>query len=764
MSISEEKSFLQQLWEKGIVRNLVSYLLGAWAILQFVDWIVTRYHLSSMWTDVILVFFLAMLPSVLLYTYFHNKAKTDTIKRLEKVIIPSNMVLAFGFIFIFFSGKSFGATSNEITVVDEEGETVQRFVPKATFVKRFLFFPTIINSTDQPEDTKRLSIPNLQCYDLEQDNRIYAFSPNEISNAILRKGFALDKDMPFAIQKKLAEEYYTDFFIQSSLTQEEGNYELKYKVLNTVDGKTFFEQAYLGDDLFELIDQFSEALKKAVYHNDAGPQATMVDLPSNNLISSDWEVINDFQIGFGKKNLENKPQEAIQRFQKSIEKDPNCALCYKNLAFTYFSLSESKKGEAAIENALSNSEMLPERMQLDIKYLFYLFTENNEKAIALLEMWRQLYPSDYIPYVQLMNKYRNGLQFDKAIEVGKQAIEAGHSGYMLTRLADIYTDQGNTTEAIKYYKEFEAQYPNRVNETSQLGYIYRKQGELEKAKQHFEKVHLLDPQNHWYIGSIGQIEGDLGNFDKEMDYYKKALKKAKLARDSSQVMQWMEYHYVRLGQIQKSLDLMEKRFEVESQYLTPYQVRGELISPNHFMTQSQINKTEAHYKKCLDYLNLYAPEDEEKRCFLEIVHTVFNPSVDITTVFENCQAIYEDGASQNEKALVQAFFAKNTGNYKEAIKLFSLIEKEAPDIYFQRMLAESYFAEANYEKALEYYKKTLLEHPQYPEVFAEIAYVYQAKGDKEAAKSYLDKALAIWTNPDPEYIPAQKAKAALEAL
>ena len=142
MSSGGEKSFLQELWEKGFIRIVFSYLLGAWALLQFVDWLVLRYHISPLWTDLVFAFLLAMLPSVFLYTYYHKSTESKRWRKLEKIVIPSNVIVALGLVIFLFAGKSLSATASEVTITNESGEQVQRLVTSSKLIKRLVFFPS----------------------------------------------------------------------------------------------------------------------------------------------------------------------------------------------------------------------------------------------------------------------------------------------------------------------------------------------------------------------------------------------------------------------------------------------------------------------------------------------------------------------------------------------------------------------------------------------------------------------------------------------
>jgi hypothetical protein len=69
------KSFIDQLRERRFIQFTISYLVAGWGLLQFTDWIVNRYAFAPIWVDIVMIFLIAMLPSVLLLTYNHGKTR-----------------------------------------------------------------------------------------------------------------------------------------------------------------------------------------------------------------------------------------------------------------------------------------------------------------------------------------------------------------------------------------------------------------------------------------------------------------------------------------------------------------------------------------------------------------------------------------------------------------------------------------------------------------------------------------------------------------
>jgi tetratricopeptide (TPR) repeat protein len=54
--------------------------------------------------------------------------------------------------------------------------------------------------------------------------------------------------------------------------------------------------------------------------------------------------------------------------------------------------------------------------------------------------------------------------------------------------------------------------------------------------------------------------------------------------------------------------------------------------------------------------------------------------------------------------------------------------------------------------------------PRHPKALYQLALVYLDQGDILKARLYLNRALKIWENADPEFLPAQQARKTLQGL
>ena len=90
--------FIKELIHRRIPHIIGSYLIAGTSLILFVDWLVNRYLLPEYYTTIVLFSIIAILPSVIIISYFHGAPGKDEWNKIEKIGIPVNILfIAFTF-------------------------------------------------------------------------------------------------------------------------------------------------------------------------------------------------------------------------------------------------------------------------------------------------------------------------------------------------------------------------------------------------------------------------------------------------------------------------------------------------------------------------------------------------------------------------------------------------------------------------------------------------------------------------------------------
>lgn len=749
----QEKSVLQDLWDRRFFQFVGSYFAVSFGILQFGQFIENRYDLEMLLVEKLFLFLMVMLPAFVIYIYNHGRPGHDKWLHSEKIIVPTSFVLALLASLFVFNPQASAATES-VSITTEEGDIVTRVIPTADFTKRLVVFPFTNNTGENENDWLRVAGSYLLDKDVEQDMRIFSVQALSLKFHYESYNQQFLDEIPFSTQLKIAQDLYTDFFVVSSIAKDSENLTLDAKVYTTENGQELYTDQITGSDIFELIDQFSKNLSKQLYPVEMGTSFSQIDLPVSNLVSQNDRALKKFIEGNILKTEDVRNLNmATQLVESSVEIDPDCAECYSTLTSFYYAGGQIDKARESIEKALMNTGSLPERQQLNMSFTKYLVNDEYEKSILLLENWRKLYPNDYSPYDNLMNFYSRMLEWDKAKAVGLEALDKGHKGNLLVTLANLYTKTEEYDEAEKLLEQFAELYPHKAKEKALLGDIYISKGELGKAKNLYNELVLLDPSDTKNLQKLGDIEDRTGNFDKAMAYYSEVLRKSNQTQDSLSVYAAIEGHYERLGQYEKSFQTAALREKITYRLAPPSLIRFQMLVTND-VKLFQVGKEEEFKRKMAELIEILPQRAPIIDCIGGFIyHMATEDKAGLKSTTEECYALLRQNGGANWDYLREAGMASLNEDYAGAAAAYeTYIDSTGSGAkLFSSELSEVYRKGGQLDKAKDLMNRLLLEDPSNPTLLVEKARVLHASGIKTDAKELYDRAMDIWKDADENY-------------
>jgi DNA-binding winged helix-turn-helix (wHTH) protein/tetratricopeptide (TPR) repeat protein len=191
-----------------------------------------------------------------------------------------------------------------------------------------------------------------------------------------------------------------------SLALEQTEAESKEAVLRALGQATRKLRAKLGESLGSL-QQFGTPLE----------QATTTSL----------DALKAFTLG-DEQRARGKYAEAIPFYQHAIDVDPEFVLAYARIGAVYYNVSEFTRAKDYFGKAFTMRSRVSERERLYLTARYYEnVTGERHKAIDNYELWRRLYPRDWIPASNLGNVYADIAQYDNAVQAGRIAVQLNPS-------------------------------------------------------------------------------------------------------------------------------------------------------------------------------------------------------------------------------------------------------------------------------------------------------------------------------------------------
>jgi len=171
------------------------------------------------------------------------------------------------------------------------------------------------------------------------------------------------------------------------------------------------------------------------------------DKPLSEATTSSLEALKALTLG-DIKHQSSQELEALPHYLRAIELDPNFAMAYARAGAVYSNLLQTKLSEQYRQKAFELRDRASEREKLYIMSHYYADAGQLDKGITALEMYKQTYPRDSIPFNNLASIYNQLGQFENALPNAQQSVTldpGSLSGY--SNLAQAYAGLKRLEEA-----------------------------------------------------------------------------------------------------------------------------------------------------------------------------------------------------------------------------------------------------------------------------------------------------------------------------
>ncbi|MBZ5549356.1 MAG: protein kinase [Acidobacteriia bacterium] len=217
-----------------------------------------------------------------------------------------------------------------------------------------------------------------------------------------------------------------------------GQYAITLEATNVSSGDSLGRQQVQADRKEDVLNALHRAATKL--RSQMGESLAMVqkyDMSLSQATTSSLDALKALSLGDSKHNVGDE-LGALPNYQHAIELDPNFAMAYARLGTVYGNLEQTQQSEQNRQKAFELRDRASEREKLYITSHYYADSGQLDKGITALELYRQTYPRDPIPYNNLGSIYNQLGQFDNALESSKRSVELDPdmvSGYENTAMA-----------------------------------------------------------------------------------------------------------------------------------------------------------------------------------------------------------------------------------------------------------------------------------------------------------------------------------------
>jgi serine/threonine protein kinase/Flp pilus assembly protein TadD len=647
------------------------------------------------------------------------------------------------------------------------------------------------NTGDQNLDHWRKALSELLSADLSQSKRLRVLSGDRLFKILSQMDQLEAKSYSSDILEEVAQRGGVTNIIRGSYTKAGDNYRVNLMLLNTRTGELLGSEGVEGigeDSFFTMVDELTRRIK-ANFLLSAEEIASDIDEDIGKITTNSPDAYRYYSEGV---RLRNKGEYrlSIQAMEQAIDIDPEFAMAYRSMAWSYNDLRFRDLAKTYFQKALEFSERLSDRERLLIQGDFFFGSRRAyDRAVQTFKQLLELYPDDRTGNSGLARIYSSLELWDKVIELLETNLQnRDDSVETYSRLVYAYEAKGLYNKAKYVIEDYIRNFSDNAVIHKDLALNYFAQGKIELTLLEIERAFSLDPdywQNYLTKGHVYLTQGDFGLAEKE---YQKVLE---LEEDAQHLwgMSWLGSLYLYEGKFKKSIDHLKQALFLSKKL-------GEKGSESGFYTrlaytylkkdqpdlaleeskkgeQSSLEERGCllcHQNWALLYKGLAQIEQKEMEDAQETAAELYD--ITYKELNKNYMRLYHHLVGSIE--IARENFPAAIESLKVATSLMPAqrnIDNLNDQAFFIEPLAFAYYKNGELEKAQETYEQLisltlgrLHWGYEYVKSYYMLGKIFEQKGWKGKAIEHYEKFLDLWKDADEGLPELEDAKKRLRSL
>ena len=322
---------------------------------------------------------------------------------------------------------------------------------------------------------------------LEQSPFVNILPEQKVRETLRLMGRSPSERLTQDVAREVCQRAQCKAMLTGSISSLGSRYVLGLKAINCETGDSLGSQQIEADSrehVLQALGKATTALRENLGESLASIQK--FDTPVEQVTTPSLEALRAYSLGM-KTRAEKGDSEAPPLFRHAIELDPNFAMAYARLGVVYSNLGESEQAATYTTKAYELRERVSEREKFYIASHYHQqVTGDTEQALQVLELWKQTYPRDYLPYSLLAFEHDNTTgEHDKALAEDLEGL----------RLA-----------------------PNNVLNYENLAFVYLNLNRFDESKAVVEQAHahqLDDVLLHVLLADLALLRSDSAEMDRQ---------------------------------------------------------------------------------------------------------------------------------------------------------------------------------------------------------------------------------------------------------
>lgn len=784
--------FFQQLLERRVIQIVGIYLGAAWVCLEFSEWLVTRYALSSRVTDTVLILLITLLPSVIVVAWNHGAKGPDRWTRLERYFLPFNGIAA-TLIAVFVLQSAPGLVAAEsVTVTDEVGQDQTFLVANEQFRKSVLIYPLerpdladleILQTGPQQPDFLAYSLPFLVARDLEQSlfinsGTIYTNNEWGIVSRLQRAGVVGQLDLPLSLQREIAEDSDYGYFITGSVRElQDGDVRIELQLHSSDTAQVLADVVAQGIDIFPLVDRLSNDIYQALELPDAETTGSQ-DLPIAEITTGSIEALQVFMKGLNRRLFDNDFELAVDNYGQALRIDPEFSLAGMFQGMAVGDAGGIEESRQLLQAAQRSGYRLLETEKTQIKGALYSLNSEPEKVVALYSMWTEIQPQSLDAWLNLANALSwETRDYKLALLTFKQAYGlAPDQTWMLSRMSELAMAIGDQEQALEVLDRLIQIQPDDHTGHAYRGVLLLDLGRLDEAEQDFERVMLMRSDVVTPRISMADLQLRRGNVQAAQSYIIEAEETAASQSQRAIVALAKAELLDTMGQYQGASVAYADAYRIASTYRKPADAIITYLIPSMDLLGRMGAVEEGEQQLRTEVATLQGYQEEVQELGMALLYSANAQPIEASNQLQASSDIKDEfvmrftadllAQIKGRIALQQQQYALAAEHFAESIENDNNISNDGSIkvLRIRTLVAQSMRLNGEIQAAEEQLEQVLERFPNYPGALLERAKIRMQNNRIQQAIDDLSSALAVWQQADENFEAANEARALLAEI
>jgi eukaryotic-like serine/threonine-protein kinase len=320
---------------------------------------------------------------------------TGTSRKLWRVLIPAAAVLVAA-----FAGFLYFRSHHPTTAVTEKDAIVLADFDNKTGDALF-------------DDTLKQGLS----VQLEQSPFLDLVSDNKVNETLKLMGRSAGDRLTPEVAREICQRTRSKAMLTGSIAGLGSQYVIGLKAVNCDTGDVLAdtqEQAASKEAVLKALDAAAVSLRGKLGESLSSVQKYAT--PVEEATTTSLEALKAYSLAEKTRNAKGD-NASLPFYKRTVELDPKFAMAYRAMAAVYANMNEPGRGAEFGRKAYNLREKVSERERFSIEGWYYLtVTGELEKGAQTFELWRQTYPRDEVPYIDLGATYGSLGNYQKALE------------------------------------------------------------------------------------------------------------------------------------------------------------------------------------------------------------------------------------------------------------------------------------------------------------------------------------------------------------